>query len=217
VSAKAYTVAYAMLIAAVFAALVAAVNAATRDRAARHRAAAREEVILRVLGLEPPAGSSAELVTAAYRQRVRETGVTLRGPTGRRPVYAGYSPDGVLVGYAFELVGQGFWDRIRGYVGISPDLRTILGIGFHEQHETPGLGAEITSPWFQGQFAGKHLPEHAAADGRLIVFRGPGEETGPNEVHAVTGATGTSRAVERLTNETLTLLLAAMREHGADG
>ncbi len=75
----------------------------------------------------------------------------------RFPILAGYDADGKLLGYAFEISGEGFWDVISGYLAVSPDRRTILGIAFYRQSETPGLGAEITKPWFEEQFKDKPI------------------------------------------------------------
>jgi len=66
--------------------------------------------------------------------------------------------------------GQGFWARIRGIVGIAADRKTVTGITFYEQSETPGLGAEIVRPAFRNQFKGKLL----APKERPITMRRPG-------------------------------------------
>ena len=73
----------------------------------------------------------------------------------------------------------------------------MTGIAFYEQNETPGLGAEITQPPFKTQFEGKEL----APEDKPLRFRRPGENLGPNEVHAVTGATQTSVRVEKIIND----------------
>jgi Na+-transporting NADH:ubiquinone oxidoreductase subunit C len=88
-------------------------------------------------------------------------------------------------------------------MAVEPDLKTIRGLSFYEQSETPGLGAEITKEWFEKQFEGLVIPDKAGRDARLVGLVRPEAEAGPHEVHGITGATGTSNAVERLLNNTL--------------
>ena len=67
--------------------------------------------------------------------------------------------DGQMAAYALPFEGQGFWACIRGIVGIAADKKTVTGITFYEQSETPGLGAEIVRPAFRNQFKGKVLAQ----------------------------------------------------------
>ncbi|MEN6309112.1 MAG: FMN-binding protein [Anaerohalosphaeraceae bacterium] len=110
-----------------------------------------------------------------------------------------YRPGGQLAGYALPFEGQGFWAAIRGVIGIGTDFRTITGIWFYEQAETPGLGARIVEPFFYEQFAGKQF-----ADGsRPIRIRPPAEAT-QKDIQAITGATQTCTRLEKLLNEAVT-------------
>ncbi len=85
--------------------------------------------------------------------------------------------------------GNGLWGPIWGYLAIASDGSTIIGANFDHKSETPGLGAEITTEMFQGQFAGKQF----MSDGQLV----------PVEVDAITGATKTSDGVKDMINNTL--------------
>ena len=49
------------------------------------------------------------------------------------------------------------WGPIWGYVALEEDLNTISGAVFDHQGETPGLGAEINTDWFQEPFTGKTI------------------------------------------------------------
>ena len=62
--------------------------------------------------------------------------------------------------YVVPLYGAGLWDAIWGYVALDSDKNTIVGANFDHQGETPGLGAEITTDWFQTQFKGKTILEN---------------------------------------------------------
>jgi len=108
--------------------------------------------------------------------------------------------DGQLVAYALPVSGQGFWAPISGIIGIETDKKTVTGIAFYEQNETPGLGAEITKTPFRQQFEGKQL----ADQGQPLGMKRPGAELDDSSVHAITGATQTSTRLERIINSALT-------------
>ena len=117
---------------------------------------------------------------------------------------------GQIAGYALPISGQGFWAPIEGVIGIDADRKTITGIAFYEQKETPGLGAEIAQPAFQNQFKGKVF---SSAE-KPVTFRRPGEDVGPSEVHAVTGATQTSTRLEKIINESVRTWQSTMSGKG---
>jgi Na+-transporting NADH:ubiquinone oxidoreductase subunit C len=110
-----------------------------------------------------------------------------------------YRPQGQLAGYALPFEGQGFWAPIRGVIGIGTDFKTITGIWFYEQAETPGLGARIDEPFFYEQFAGKQFDEGL----RPIRIRAPAEAT-DRDIQAITGATQTCVRLEKLLNDAVT-------------
>ena len=87
------------------------------------------------------------------------------------------------------MQGNGLWGPIWGYLAIAADGKTIVGVTFGHESETPGLGGEITTEKFQGQFAGKQIMEN----GRLV----------PVEFDAITGATKTSNGVREMIDRTL--------------
>lgn len=118
-----------------------------------------------------------------------------------------YTKDGQLQGYAVPFVGQGFWDDIEGVIGIAPDKRTIKGVDFYEQNETPGLGARIDEDEFRKQFVGKTIEDTDQPIGIVPAAQTPGN----NEVHAVTGATQTSVRLETLMNRDIRAWLDAMQ------
>ena len=118
-----------------------------------------------------------------------------------------YTKNGALQGYAVPFSGQGFWDDIEGVIGIAADKRTIKGIDFYEQNETPGLGARIDEDEFRKQFVGKKIEDTDEPIGIVSAAQTPGD----NEVHAVTGATQTSVRLETLMNQDLRAWLDAMQ------
>jgi Na+-transporting NADH:ubiquinone oxidoreductase subunit NqrC len=111
-----------------------------------------------------------------------------------------YYKDGSLEGIGFitTKLGYGFNKaaEISLFICVGPDLETIKGIEVLDHTETPGLGGRMTEEEFKGQFVGKKLKP------RLSLVRGT-ESVGPNEVHAITGASYTSKGIEKIINEAM--------------
>ena len=209
---KAFTLIYMVAVSVVFTGAVAGISRVTRERVRLNQELAEKRVVMKVLGIEMPATAGLQELSELYEKRVKETGRVVKVDGKSFPILGGHTEEGELIGYAFKISGRGFWDRIEGYLAVAPDRRRILGISFHKQSETPGLGAEITKEWFENQFKGKEIPSGAEADATLIRLLPPGSELGPHDVDAVTGATGTSRAVERFLNEYLRRFLETMSD-----
>ena len=82
-------------------------------------------------------------------------------------------------GYVFIAKKYGYSSVIETMVGMKKD-GTITGIRVLSQSETPGLGAKITEPDFIKQFVNRDINAL---------------ELSKNNIHAVTGATISSRAL----------------------
>lgn len=67
------------------------------------------------------------------------------------------------IGYVIPVNGYGLWDAIYGYMAIKPDGNTIIGISWYDQKETPGLGADIASGFWQDLFPGKVIFQETAS------------------------------------------------------
>jgi len=130
-----------------------------------------------------------------------------KGEAQRFPLYVA-EKDGKTF-YVIPLYGAGLWDAIWGYVALDGDKNTIIGANFDHKGETPGLGAEITTDWFQAQFAGKSLLKDATAgfEGNnfvsVKVIKG-GAKTGDDHgVDGISGGTITSDGVSDMLQERL--------------
>lgn len=121
--------------------------------------------------------------------------------------------------YVIPVSGFGLWDYIFGFIAIKPDGKTVQGISWYDQKETPGLGAIIAEADWQAQFQGKliFIPSN---DGEvdfdkapigINVVRGKVKEVigdAPKSrasVDGIAGATLTGNAVTRTYKETLEL------------
>ncbi|MDQ1316945.1 MAG: Na+-transporting NADH:ubiquinone oxidoreductase subunit [Candidatus Poribacteria bacterium] len=105
---------------------------------------------------------------------------------------------------AFEFSGPGVWGAIYGLVCINPDHKTIRNIKILHQEETPGLGARIAEKEYLNQFKNKEaMPS--------LVFMPAGRSKANNEVDMITGATYSSKALEKLLNATIQSRLSLLK------
>jgi len=114
-------------------------------------------------------------------------------------------------GIAIEITGPGFWGEIDAIIALEKDLQTIIGFKVLKHSETPGLGGRITEDTFQDQFRGKRISsgikivkqiKDQREDTESITKATPMPKNN-NQVDAITGATQTSKAIERLINDNI--------------
>ncbi len=105
---------------------------------------------------------------------------------------------------AFQFRGPGLWGPIAAIISLEKDLKTIRKIKVTYQEETPGLGSRIAEKEYLKQFKNKEIFPR-------LVFMPQGKASKINEVDAITGATGSSRAFEKLINESVNKYLAALK------
>jgi len=187
-----YPVLYMFIVTAAFSSVVIGVGAVTHDRVLANERLAFEKSVVYALALAPGRRLGNSEIHEMFARRVKE-------PTNATAGAYYIEEGGQIAAYAIPIEGRGFWDQIKGVVGVGADMRTVTGIYFYQQHETPGLGAEITRHEFRDQFTGLRL----STIGKAVNIRRPGTTLGPGEVHAVTGATQTSTRLELLMNEDL--------------
>ena len=105
--------------------------------------------------------------------------------------------------YVVPMAGTGLWDLIWGYVAFESDLNTIAGTKFDHKGETPGLGAEITKPFFQNAFIGKKILDESGNFKGVNVIKGGTSPDNPHGINAISGATLTCVGVDEMINRTL--------------
>lgn len=71
--------------------------------------------------------------------------------------------DGAPAGFLVEGEARGYKNRIRFFVALDTSW-TVRGVRVVEHEEDPGLGAEVATPWFQGQFSGRRFRDLPALD-----------------------------------------------------
>jgi len=198
---RVFPIIYMFLLTLCFTSLVSAVKVFNEVRIQRNEDLKLQQIILRVLAIPVGDRMSAQDVVALFRKRIETT------QAGNKTVYIGKEADGETIkGFAFPIAGPGFWGPISGMVALSPDASKIIGIAFYKHSETPGLGGRVSEDWFTEQFVG--IPVHTIENNKKIFTLKPaGTGEAPNELDAITGATGTSRGVEGFVNKELDYFL----------
>lgn len=142
-----------------------------------------------------------------YRAAVNDVEATLPLPAERDaagigrlarylPIYISIEADAAPV-VIVPVYGRGMWSTIYGQLALTGDLDTIAGLSFYEHGETPGIGDRIENPEWLSQWRGKH----ALGSDREVLIRLASAALGAapeSSVDAITGATVTATAVERL-------------------
>ncbi len=97
------------------------------------------------------------------------------------------------------IEGIGMWGTLYGFLALDRDGRTIRGLTFYDQKETPGLGGEIANPRWQALWVGRQAFD-TNWEPKITVIKGnagpPAQD--PHRVDAISGATITSNGVSRL-------------------
>jgi Na+-transporting NADH:ubiquinone oxidoreductase subunit C len=108
--------------------------------------------------------------------------------------------DGQLKSVILPIRGYGLWSTLHGFVALEKDLNTVVGLGFYQHAETPGLGGEVDNPKWKAIWPGKKL-YNEAGEPAIHIVKGGVDPASPNAIHqvdALAGATLTSNGVDRL-------------------
>lgn len=105
-----------------------------------------------------------------------------------------------------QLQGAGLWGPIWGYIGMTSNFQNVVGVVFDHKSETPGLGAEITTPRFTEQFKGKTIFSGGEFVSIDVVKGGVANlsaDLQKNSVDAISGGTITSKGVNNMIEKVL--------------
>jgi len=188
-----YTICYAGVLGTVCALLLTGVASFTAPYKKANADAQRNRNILNVLQVPYPAEASSQQLVKIFEDSVRLE------QSGELEIYRYVPPkdsdNDETVAVGFE--GPGLWGPIKGFLALGQDMKTIRDITFYEQEETPGLGGEIASSWFEEQFKGKSIVDGDGTAGIIVSSAG---EPAANKVDAITGATMTCDKVQAMLN-----------------
>ena len=196
-----FPIIYMFAITIFFSTIIIAFGSLTRQRVEDNERIAFERAVLQSLPLELPPRAGPAQIHAIYTERIKPADQSSAGALR-------FVEEGILRAYALAVDGPGFWAPIKGVIGIAPDRRTITGISFYEQNETPGLGGEIVTSQFRNQFVGKIIAE----TGPPLEILPAAASLDDNAVHAITGATQTSTRLGKFMNAQLMVWRDRMSE-----
>ena len=114
-------------------------------------------------------------------------------------VYLHYEQD-ILNAIILPVRGYGLWGTMKGYLAIESDLKTIIGLEFFDDKETPGLGGEINNPRWKAIWKGKEIYSDSG-EVVISVIKGSVDKTNNEskyQVDGLSGATITSNGVTNL-------------------
>lgn len=192
-----YTLSYAGFLGAVCALLLTAAASLTAPYRKANADAERKRNILNVLQVPYPENVSASEMLEIFEANIKQEQL------GELELYR-YIPgadSNSIESIAVSFEGPGLWGPIKGFLALDTDMKTIRGITFYEQEETPGLGGEIASVGFRDRFKGKRIVGDSGKAG--IIIKGGGERNAVNEVDAITGATMTCDKVAAILNSVI--------------
>jgi len=181
-----YTIVFMFIVSAVFTFFLAGANEFLLPKIQENERLAERKSLLYVFNIDQ--NGTADEVFARFDANIKPA------TSGGIDLYTQVDAAGNVLGYAVPFSGAGLWGTIRGYLGVSADLQSVLGIVFTSQNETPGLGGRIEEPAYREQY--RNL---AIVAGQPLAYG----EAGGGKLDAITGATQTSNAVLKILNTLL--------------
>ena len=114
-------------------------------------------------------------------------------------VYLVRDDSGSLDRIILPVRGYGLWSTLYGFVALESDANTIVGLGFYEHGETPGLGGEVDNPNWKAKWPGKLAYKDGVV--AISVLKGavnPSSTDASWQVDGLSGATLTSKGIHNL-------------------
>ena len=218
VNSNAYTYTFATVMVVVVAVLLSGASLGLKSKQAANVSQEKKQSILASIGIEKDRSES----DAAFDQFVKKSLTLQGGEIISEDASAAFDIDmaaAIKVGnmdrqvplyvaekdgetfYIVPMRGKGLWGPVWGYLALESDGNTVVGATFDHKSETPGLGAEITTPMFTEQFPGKKISE--AGQFQSISVVKAGTSNGDYMVDGISGGTITSNGVNDMLSDCL--------------
>lgn len=200
-----YTIVYASVMVVIVAFLLAFVSSSLRETQNKNVELDTKKQILAALGVKDVKDADAEYNKYIKGDMLMNANGTLTENTGafatayekeakeKNRLHVFVAEVNGETKYVFPVYGAGLWGAIWGYVALNGDKDTVFGVYFSHASETPGLGAEIATPHFQGEFTGKKTLENGEI--ALSVVKNGKVEKPEYQVDGISGGTITSVGV----------------------
>ncbi|SMD12639.1 Na+-transporting NADH:ubiquinone oxidoreductase subunit C [Desulfocicer vacuolatum DSM 3385] len=208
-----HAVKFAAIISVVCCLLITGASTGLKPFQQENRALDRQKNILRAAGIVAlDAKPSRDQIQSLFREKIHEAVVDNRGNFMKPGEVQGlslylYREKNILKAYVIPIESRGLWGKIKGYIALEPDGRTVSGFTVYSHSETPGLGGEIEKAWFQKNFVGKKIYNSAHEFVSVSIARGSVDslprDTRINHVDGISGATLTGKYLTRGLKENL--------------
>ncbi len=206
-----YTIIYAAVMVIIVAFLLVFVSSSLKERQNNNVIQDTKSQILASLNLAPADVASAYNDYIQMDWLMKEDGTLVKNENAFSTSYKSEFNAGRLhifqadvdgaTKYIIPMNGLGLWGAIWGYIALDADKSTVYGVYFSHASETPGLGGEIATEYFQKRFAGKTVVK----DGQIVlnVTKYGTAKDASCQVDGVSGATITSKGVNSMISTVL--------------
>lgn len=89
------------------------------------------------------------------------------------------------------VFGLGLWSTMYGFLAVDPATDKVVGLGFYEHGETPGLGGEIDNQNWQRLWSGKEIYDENG-NVKLTVIKGRVDENSASASYQIDGLAGST-------------------------
>ncbi|MBN2377783.1 MAG: FMN-binding protein [Sedimentisphaerales bacterium] len=202
-----HTIIYSAVMGTVCALLLTGAATITKPYKESNARAEKNRSILGVLNADFPAEASAQELEEIFKANVQ---TEKRGDL-EFYLYCPAEAQGQVKTVAVEFAGPGLWAPIKGFLALNPQMDKIVGIVFHEQEETPGLGGDIATKEFCDRFIDKTLVDASGKPGIIITTKAL---SATNEVAGISGATMTSDKVQAMLNIVIEKIVKERKGNG---
>ncbi|MFH2093267.1 MAG: FMN-binding protein [Pseudomonadota bacterium] len=207
-----YVLLFSLLLSVICSLMITAAVGGLKDRQMINMALDKKINILKAAELIGPDKPSKDKINALYNAHIKEIMVDDQGT-----IINTQSPDtltlflietgGTLSGYILPITTRGLWGKIQGYLAFENDGQTVSGFSVFSHSETPGLGGEIESAWFQKNFKGKKIVNSQNQFVSVGIAKGKAQnlpkDQQANYVDGISGATLTGKYLSEGIKQTL--------------
>ena len=193
-----YTIVYATVMVIVVAVILALASSLLKERQERNVELERKQMVLLSVHLGTDAATAEDkgtYIEDLYAKHITDSSIVENSKELLLYICRMDNNDRY---YIIPLRGTGLWGPVWGYISLRSDFNTIEGAVFDHKSETPGLGAEITTPAFYKQFTDKQIFDNSGKYVSVQVVKGGAAPGSKHQVDAISGGTITSEAVEEM-------------------
>ncbi len=206
-------ISFAFLVSVICSFLITAAAVGLKDRQLVNMALDKRVNILKAASLIEGKKPTRDKINTLYKNHIQEVLVNSQGEIIQTPVSGLLTLflikiDSKIAGYILPVTTRGLWGKIHGYLAFENDGQTVSGFSVFSHSETPGLGGEIESAWFQKNFQGKKIINSQNQFVSVGIAKGKAKnlpkDQQANYVDGISGATLTGKYLSQGIKQSLT-------------